>query len=135
MRYFTLHRMEDETGVSGTGVVAWGVRWPDGSCSIRWLGKTPSFVNYEGVPVEAELQRVGEKHVEVVHGHHGKTVLIWAENGRCIAPKKDVVEDACKTQALPTIDEVIETVEKAVTVKSSFDPTGPWWKFWRRTKT
>lgn len=77
MRYFTLHRMEDETGVSGTGVVAWGVRWPDGSCSVRWLGKTPSFVNYEGVPVEAELQRVGDKHVEVVHGHHGKTVLIW----------------------------------------------------------
>lgn len=131
MRYFTLHRMEDETGVSGTGVVAWGVRWPDGSCSLRWLGKTPSFVNYEGVPTDAQIQRMGDEHVKVVHGHHGKTVLIWAENGKCNAPKKEDVECA---KPKPTMDEVIEVVEKAVTVKSSIDPTGPWWKFWRRTK-
>jgi hypothetical protein len=134
MRYFTLHRMEDETGVSGTGVVAWGVRWPDGSCSLRWLGKTPSFVNYEGVPTDAQIQRMGDEHVKVVHGHHGKTVLIWAENGSIKPPKKDDVECAHKAQELPTIDEVINTVEQAVTVKSSLDPTGPWWKFWRRTR-
>lgn len=81
-KFFTLHRMDDETGVSGTGVVAWGVRWPDGSCSMRWLGKTPSFVNYEGVcPEDIAGQRCGATHAEVVHGHHGKTILNWRDNG------------------------------------------------------
>lgn len=71
-RFFTLHRQQDVTGVSGTGVVAWGVEWPDGSASLRWLGDTPSFVNYEG----------GAEHVRHVHGHNGNTVLIWkAEEG------------------------------------------------------
>jgi hypothetical protein len=74
MRCFTLHRIDDETGVSGTGVVAWGVEWPDGSVSMRWLGKTPSFVNYEG----------GVEHVRAVHGHHGKTVINFKECNACL---------------------------------------------------
>lgn len=73
MRLFCLHRVEDETGVSGNGVVAWGVQWPDGSVSMRWLGKTPSFVSYEG----------GIEHVQTVHGHHGKTIIIWKEPCTC----------------------------------------------------
>lgn len=74
MRCFTLHRMDDETGVSGTGVVAWGVEWPDKSVSMRWLGSTPSFVNYEG----------GINHVQKVHGHHGKTVIHFKDCGTCL---------------------------------------------------
>lgn len=77
MRCFTLHRCEDETGVSGTGVVAWGVQWPDGSVSLRWQGATPSFVNYEGVDGSAVRQAV--HHVQHVHGHNGKTVVRWRE--------------------------------------------------------
>jgi len=77
MKGFRLLRIEDETGVSGTGIVAYGVRWPDGSVSIRWVGATPSFVNYEGVPSDLDIQRVGEVHSEVVHGHHGKTRLMY----------------------------------------------------------
>jgi len=133
MRYFTLHRMEDTTGVSGTGVVAWGVKWPDGSCSLRWLGKTPSFVSYEGVPEELELQRMGDKHVDHVHGHHGKTILIWADEVGKPEPSKVTVREACKTQAMPTIEEVIEAVEEAVTVKTEEPVKRPWWRFWRRT--
>lgn len=78
-RFFTLHRQDDETGVSGTGVVAWGVEWPDGSVSLRWLGATPSFVNYEGMPDDSELKRMGAKHAEQVHGHHGKTIINWRD--------------------------------------------------------
>jgi len=78
-KFFTLHRQDDETGVSGTGVVAWGVRWPDGSASLRWFGKTASFINYEGVMSTTELERRGDEHVKCVHGHSGKTVLRWRE--------------------------------------------------------
>ena len=77
MKCFTLHRCEDETGVSGTGVVAWGVQWPDGSVSLRWLGVTPSFVNYEGVA--GDVIRTGLQHVLTVHGHHGKTTIRWKD--------------------------------------------------------
>lgn len=69
MRGFSLHRMDDETGVSGTGVVAWGVQWPDGTVSMRWFGATPSFLNYGCI-----------EHVQAVHGHHGKTIIIWDED-------------------------------------------------------
>lgn len=74
---FRLLRIDDETGVSGKGMVAYGVRWPDGSISLRWIGPTPSFVNYEGVPQDVQIEREGDKHVEIVHGHAGKTRLMY----------------------------------------------------------
>jgi len=77
VKTFRLLRIDDETGVSGKGVVAYGVRWPDGSVSLRWVGSTPSFVNYEGVPCDIEIEREGGKHVEIVHGHAGKTRLMY----------------------------------------------------------
>jgi hypothetical protein len=75
VRTFKLLRLEDETGKSGTGHVAEGIRWSDGSVSLRWTGPTPSFVNYEGVPSDLEIQREGDVHVRVVHGHAGKTMV------------------------------------------------------------
>jgi hypothetical protein len=80
VRTFKLLRLQDETGVSGTGHVAEGIRWSDGSVSLRWLGATPSFVNYEGVPSDIEIQRIGDAHVQVVHGHHGATLVRYDDN-------------------------------------------------------
>ena len=56
---------------------AGGVEWPDGSVSMRWLGNTPSFVSYDGVSPKDLAQRNGLKHMEVVHGHKGKTITNW----------------------------------------------------------
>lgn len=73
--------MDDETGVPGTGVVAWGVEWPDQSVSMRWLGATPSFVSYEGVsPEDVTTGRKGSTHAQRVHGHHGKTIINWQKD-------------------------------------------------------
>lgn len=104
MRYFTLHRIDDETGVSGTGVVAWGVKWPDGAVSLRWLGKTPSFVNYEGVPTDLQIQREGDKHTDIVHGHHGKTVIVWMDE---------------QDKKPPSQEEVVSGSRRR------------WWQFWK----
>jgi len=41
-RTFVLHRDEDVSGVSGTGVVAEGVVFSDGAVVVRWLGKHAS---------------------------------------------------------------------------------------------
>jgi hypothetical protein len=40
-RRFELYRYRDPGGVSGTGVVAHGCEFVDGSVSLRWLGDNP----------------------------------------------------------------------------------------------
>ncbi len=59
---FQLVRFEDESGVSGVGIVADGVRWPDGSASLRWRGDLASLGFYSSM---ADLVKI--------HGHGGKT--------------------------------------------------------------
>ncbi|MFF8901698.1 hypothetical protein ACF082_29930 [Streptomyces lydicus] len=65
-RLFALHRDRDVSGVSGTGIVADGVCWPDGTVSIRWRGAYPSTVSWNSVA-----------DAEHVHGHGGATRILW----------------------------------------------------------
>ena len=62
-RLWELVRMEDETGVSGTGVVADGIEFPDGTAAMKWRGELSSVAFYQG----------GIKDVLAIHGHGGKT--------------------------------------------------------------
>ena len=66
MRLFELHRIEDVTGVSGTGTVAEGVQFTDGTVAIRWLTQPASAVFWDSI--EDAMK---------VHGHHGMTKLWW----------------------------------------------------------
>jgi hypothetical protein len=68
-RLFHLQRDVDISGVSGTGRVANGVLWPDGSVSLRWVGERPSTVHWERL-----------EDAEAVHGHGGATRIVWAED-------------------------------------------------------
>ena len=70
LRVFQLWRDEDQSGVSGIGQVAVGVVFPSGKVVIEWLGSRSTFGIYE------DLQDV-----EWIHGHGGKTRVIFAE--RC----------------------------------------------------
>ena len=63
---FALIRREDVTGLSGTGHVADGVRWPDGTCVVRWRGTHATTTVYAGLP-----------DVIALHLHGGKTHLRW----------------------------------------------------------
>jgi hypothetical protein len=65
-RLFWLHRKEDISGVSGTGVVAEGVQFHDGQCVLSWFGQLHSINVYPDI---ATL--IG------VHGHGGSTEVIW----------------------------------------------------------
>lgn len=71
MKRFVLKRIVDETGVSGTGVVAEGVKFSDGTVCLRWLTKQrpSSLVFYE----------TGIASVEEIHGHGGSTVVEWID--------------------------------------------------------
>lgn len=66
MKTFRLRRLEDETGISGTGIIAEGVEFSHGECVISWLTKHRSIGVY---PTLVELMNI--------HGHGGKTVVEW----------------------------------------------------------
>jgi len=42
VRRFHLRRIEDESGVSGTGIVTEGIQFSDGTCAMRWMTDTSS---------------------------------------------------------------------------------------------
>ncbi|MFF1756160.1 hypothetical protein [Streptomyces sp. NPDC058266] len=68
-RRFVLRRRVDVSGISGTGDVADGVLWPDGTASIRWRGEHPSVVFWDR----------GRVSVETIHGHQGATEVVFVD--------------------------------------------------------
>lgn len=68
MRRFELHRVVDESGVSGLGVVAEGVEFGDHTIALRWLSSTASTILHESM-----------ENLKIVHGHQGKTVVVWID--------------------------------------------------------
>lgn len=72
-RRFELHRDTDATGVSGTGVVAEGIEFSGGCVALRWLSDWPTSVVFHDKGIEA---------VQAVHGHGGKTRIVWVEADR-----------------------------------------------------
>lgn len=71
MRRFELHRDEDVSGVSGTGIVAEGVAFSDGGpVALRWTSEWPTSVVFHDRGVES---------LEAVHGHNGRTRIVWLD--------------------------------------------------------
>lgn len=66
MMTFTLRRDEDVIGVSGTGTVAEGVQFSDGTTVVRWRGEHASTVVWPDI--DSAL---------AIHGHDGRTQVVW----------------------------------------------------------
>ena len=66
LRVFHLERTTDVTGVSGTGKVASGVEFDDGTCVLRWETHTNSTVFYQSI-----------EDLEKIHGHDGATLVVF----------------------------------------------------------
>lgn len=64
MRQFVLNRLEDETDISGTGIVAEGVEFHNGRVALCWLSSPSSIIIHDNMTS-----------VEKIHGHDGKTVV------------------------------------------------------------
>jgi len=66
VRTFRLIRDEDVSGVSGTGYIARGYAF-FGLAFLRWIGEWPTLtIHWRGI-----------KSVEAVHGHSGRTRIVW----------------------------------------------------------
>lgn len=63
---FCLVRDVDVTGVTGIGVVADGVVWPNGKVTVCWRGPHSSIVDWDSLD-----------DAEAVHGHDGSTHVAW----------------------------------------------------------
>lgn len=61
---FWLDRIEDESGISGTGRVAEGVVFTTGQCVLNWLTENRSIAIYDNINT-----------VRKIHGHNGKTKI------------------------------------------------------------
>jgi hypothetical protein len=68
IRRFHFVRSEDVSGVSGTGIVAEGVEFTDGSIVVRWLSHTASFGTFSNL-----------KTFLAVHGHNGAGTVEWVD--------------------------------------------------------
>lgn len=66
MRRLHLERDEDVSGVSGVGVVAYGVEFPDGSIVLRWDTQVRSTVHYDS-----------RSDLETITGHGGRTRIVY----------------------------------------------------------
>lgn len=68
LRRFLLVRHEDETGVSGTGVIAEGVLFISGMAALAWRTTVSSIGIYQSLD-----------DLMAIHGHNGKTKLAWLD--------------------------------------------------------
>lgn len=65
---FTLNRMVDVSGVSGTGKVAEGVIFSNGKVVICWLGSTSSIVIHDNI-----------ENIIKIHCHNGSTEIKYLD--------------------------------------------------------
>lgn len=66
IKRFILVREEDESGVSGTGTVAEGVIWTNGTVHMKWLSQFEGEVRYPNLDTLIHI-----------HGHGGKTKVVF----------------------------------------------------------
>lgn len=67
-RRWYLHRDFDTTGLSGEGVVAYGIQFPDGTVAYRWNTSPRTTQVADSV-----------HDVQNIHGHDGDTRVRWID--------------------------------------------------------
>jgi hypothetical protein len=96
-RTFVLIRDVDVTGMSGTGAVADGVVFPDGTTVLRWRDVTGP--NYDrGVRATTVVHESPES-VDALHGHNGATHIEWGPASAVCKHCGDVVWTSHPTAA------------------------------------
>jgi hypothetical protein len=69
LRQFYLERLEDESGVSGVGIVAVGVVFPSGTAVMEWTTRLSSLAVYKSIQT-----------LDEIHSHGGRTVVRFVDD-------------------------------------------------------
>lgn len=101
-RAFVLQRITDVSGVSGTGIVAYGAEFPDGCVALRWAGGNPTSVVFHDNGIAS---------VQAIHGHGGNTQIVWtSEDMGERAAEMDECEQRGYDAALDAVQEAVYKV-------------------------
>lgn len=126
MRTFHLIRKKDISGVSGTGVVAEGTVFSDGTVALRWVAG-----EHRSTVIWADIEAV-----EAIHGHGGATTIHYHDNPPP-SPALDTLEEELVARAAEdiglTIDQLTDqltTGATPVTLRRLFWLTGVSQEFW-----
>lgn len=68
MRRFWLYRTDDESGVSGVGIVAEGTLYSTGKVTLCWVSALKSVAVYDSID-----------DLITIHSHGGKTEIRWID--------------------------------------------------------
>jgi hypothetical protein len=72
-RRFKLVRTEDVSGTSGTGVVAYGVEYPDGAVHMQWRNQENDDLSTDSNGCAFKPAPDGIEATIEIHGHEGRT--------------------------------------------------------------
>lgn len=81
---FKLKRIEDLTGTSGTGVVAQGQVLADGRAVMTWI-VAANLADGSKRVIKTTTQYETWQDIVLLHGHSGRTVLIWDDSGESVS--------------------------------------------------
>jgi len=66
MKQFYLNRVEDVSGVSGTGIIAFGMILPSGRVVMEWQTTHKSIAIYDSID-----------EIQLLHAHKDKTYIVF----------------------------------------------------------
>ncbi len=100
MKLFHFYRVQDHSGVSGTGPVVEGVQFTNGWCALRWISNKSSICFYQSID-----------EVKAIHGHGGKTEIVMhdfeplqktrsGQGGQNFEILLDIIEEASRLTTL-----------------------------------
>jgi len=78
-RRFKLVRHEDFSETSGTGVVAYGVAYPDGAVHMQWRNKENDDLSTESNGCAFKPAPDGVEATIEIHGHDGRTEVVFID--------------------------------------------------------
>lgn len=105
-RAFHLVRDDDETGISGTGVVAEGVEFSNGFCAMSWLTAQHSVAVYPNI-----------KALEAIHGHNGRTRVVWVEQEFTCRVDAPVLKELLAVEPLVMPADRTDAIEAAISLE------------------
>jgi len=95
-RRFRLVRDEDESGVSGTGVVAVGVEFPSGAAVFEWLNDSNPDLSTDANGLSFKPGPNGVEDTREVHGHGGRTRVEFVDPPRQVREGDAVLCPKCE---------------------------------------
>jgi hypothetical protein len=101
MKLFHFYRIQDQSGVSGTGPVVEGVQFSNGWCALRWISQRSSVAFYQSI-----------EDVKAIHGHGGQTEII-VHDFEALEKRRTPVQEANLEVFMELIEEASHTLNLA----------------------